>query len=161
MILITTSFNMKWPEQIIDFFKTISIVVEAQKMIVAFDCWMDTRSLWITEDDKIKEMQFSDLETDPLRITYKKLFIYAALPIICGFLTVCVWYCILRKQIKNDKKKLYEQLYIKFISTLVILLFLVHPQITQYMIDMFNCQPYDGESRLENDLQIMCWEHKH
>ena len=29
------------------------------------------------------------------------------------------------------------------------------------MIEMFNCQPYDGDIRLEMDLQILCYEHKH
>ena len=81
--------------------------------------------------------QFADREEDPLRITYYKLFIYAALPIICGVCAITVWYIILRR--RQSFEKIKGQLYIKFISTLVILLFLVHPQITQYMIDMFNC----------------------
>lgn len=61
MILITTSFNMKWPDELINFFKQISIVVEAQKAIVAFDCFLDTR-VWTQDDysDKIKE--FADSE---------------------------------------------------------------------------------------------------
>lgn len=46
-------------------------------------------------------------------------------------------------------------------STFVILLFLVHPQITHYMVEMFNCKVYDEEYRLEMDLQIKCYEHKH
>jgi len=29
------------------------------------------------------------------------------------------------------------------------------------MIDMFNCQDFDGEMRLLYDPQIMCWEHRH
>jgi hypothetical protein len=159
MILITTSFNMKWPDEILDFFKNISIIVEFQKMIVSFDCWMDTR-VWADDDyETVFKHQFMDREEDPLRITYYKLFIYAVLPIICGICSVCVWYVILRRRGKFATIK--DQLYIKFISTLVILLYLFHPQITQFMIDMFNCQPYDGEKRLEYDLQIMCWEHKH
>jgi len=96
MILITTSFNMKWPDEIIDFFKTISIVVEAQKMLVAFDCWMDTR-VWTPEEEVFMDTVFIDREEDPLRITYKKLFIYAALPVICGVLACFVWWCILRR----------------------------------------------------------------
>jgi hypothetical protein len=49
-------------------------------------------------------------------------------------------------------KKLYDS----FISTLVILLFLMHPTITNYMMDMFNCQEFDGDKRLLTDPQIVC-----
>jgi len=46
MIFIASQFNMRWPPEILDFFNNISILVEAQKMLVAFDCWMDTRE-WL------------------------------------------------------------------------------------------------------------------
>ena len=39
-----------------------------------------------------------------------------------------------------------------FIATIVLLLFLVHPSVTQNMINMFDCQTIDGESRLTVDL---------
>ena len=43
--------------------------------------------------------EFFDPEDDPhLRITYYKLFIYAALPIVCGFFAITVWFAIAIKQ---------------------------------------------------------------
>jgi hypothetical protein len=89
------------------------------------------------------------------RITYCKLLVWAGFPIFCGACSISVWYVILRWQ------RQLEDLYTRFISTLVILLFLVHPQITQYMVDMFGCQRFDGQNRLLIDPQIVCWDHMH
>lgn len=54
-------------------------------MIIAFDCWMDNR---LPED--IDEFQF---EPDPgeIRITYYKLMLWAAMPIVCCIGSYVVW----------------------------------------------------------------------
>ena len=59
---------------------------------------------------------------DEIRITYLKLIMYCALPIICGLSSYAVWWSVLTY--KNTGK---ENIYSKFIATFVILLFLVHP----------------------------------
>jgi hypothetical protein len=68
------------------------------------------------------------------------------MPVMAGVCSISVWYLILRREGELSQRK--DVLYTRFISTLVILLFLVHPQITQYMINMFNCQNFDGDLRL-------------
>lgn len=49
----------------------------------------------------------------------------------------------------------------KAISTLVIMLFLVHPNIVQYMFFDFKCLDVDGEQRVQNDLEVFCWDSQH
>lgn len=49
----------------------------------------------------------------------------------------------------------------KAISTLVISLFIIHPNIVQYMFNDFNCKDIDGEKRVYNDMTIKCWEKVH
>ena len=105
MILITTSFNKMWPETIILFFKRIAILVELQKMIVAFDCFLDPRK-WDPNEYATRLVEFQDPESDPLRITYKKLFIYAILPIICGLFAIIVWFLIIYKRYRTGHEKL-------------------------------------------------------
>lgn len=88
---------------------------------------------------------------------------------MCGLASVSIWYVILKKESwsagkwgsENWEKDYRELHYNRFISTLVILLYLVHPTITQFMIDMFNCMDFDGTSRLLKDPQIVCWEGLH
>jgi len=57
----------------------------------------------------------------------------AALPIVMAIASYSIWYVILRWQ------RALAELHTKFVASVVLLLFLVHPSITQSMIDMFNC----------------------
>jgi len=65
-------------------------------------------------------------------MTYSKLLIMVGLPLLCGVVSYISWYFILKRQgqIKGASGKDGEKIYTRFISTLVILLFFVHPQIT-------------------------------
>ena len=49
----------------------------------------------------------------------------------------------------------------KAMSTLVIVLFLIHPNIVQYMFFNFKCLDVDGDSRVQDDLEIVCWSTSH
>ena len=49
----------------------------------------------------------------------------------------------------------------RFVSTVIILLFLVHPTIVKVLFDVFDCQDVDGTSRVLNDLEIVCWKGNH
>jgi hypothetical protein len=57
----------------------------------------------------------------------------AFMPIFCGVCAYITWYFIYKCDKKN-KGKTYDEwkdkAYLKFISTLVVLLFLIHPQVT-------------------------------
>ena len=84
-------------------------------------------------------------------IIYIKLCILAVLPIVLIIVSYVAWSIILR--IQNRR----EEHYTKFIATMVLLLFITHPSLTQSMIDMFNCKNLsdsNGESvnRLVIDL---------
>jgi uncharacterized BrkB/YihY/UPF0761 family membrane protein len=77
-----------------------------------------------------------------MRTTYIKLFLWAGMPIFCGIASACVWKVITyynQLYSEDEKDKDPRNFYTKFLSSLVILLFLVHPLMTQYFISMFNC----------------------
>ena len=44
---------------------------------------------------------------------------------------------------------------------MVILLFLIHPNIVQYMFFDFKCYDIEDEIRVINDLEIICWSELH
>lgn len=46
-------------------------------------------------------------------------------------------------------------------STLVIVLFLAHPNIVQYMFYNFKCMTIDTEQRVTEDLEVVCWDENH
>jgi hypothetical protein len=47
------------------------------------------------------------------------------------------------------------------ISSIIILLFFVHPTLVQYSISNFACVDIDGETRLKPDLNVECWIGEH
>ena len=140
---------MKWPERVTAFLNGITPFVEIQSMIVQFDCMIDGR---VYDEHWNKVMRKEDEEfifeagKGEMRITYMKLIMYTVLPVICGVASYTVWYVVL-----TYKKSGKEDIYSKFIATFVILLFLVHPQITNYSIDMLNCKKYDTVLRMVTD----------
>lgn len=112
---------------------------------------MDTRLLINVDPYKFK------YGPKDMPIIYIKLCILAVLPIVLIIVSYVAWSVILR--IQNRR----EEHYTKFIATMVLLLFITHPSLTQSMIDMFNCKNYSdstGESvnRLVIDLQVECWK---
>jgi hypothetical protein len=46
----------------------------------------------------------------------------------------------------------------KFIATLVISLFTIHPNIVQTMFNNFNCANVDGDERVFADMTVVCWD---
>ena len=75
----------------------------------------------------------------------------ALLPFLFTVLSFGVWY--IYRLIKKNTVKVRG----KAISTLVIVLFLIHPNIVQYMLYDFKCIDVDGESRVIFDLEVICW----
>jgi hypothetical protein len=82
MIMITSSYDMNWPPEVTDFLQQIAPLMEFQRMLVAFDCFMDPRNI-----EDIGEFEFEARE-DEFRITYWKLIIYAVMPIVLGMISI-------------------------------------------------------------------------
>jgi hypothetical protein len=176
MLGIIASFDMRWPADIADFLSRLAILQLVQEAVVAFDCHMDTRLPdavtpaqrgYVPEDERnitvINRMFTSELFSSPdgeWRIIYLKLLIHAAVPVICGCCAHAGWYVVLKWQ-RTAPAAFPRQRYNRFISTLIILLFLVHPMISQFMVNMFRCKDYDHDVRLLKELEVICWQHMH
>ena len=63
MMVITSSYDMNWPPEVTDFLLQIAPLMEFQRMLVAFDCFMDPRDV-----ADIGEYEFEARE-DEFRIT--------------------------------------------------------------------------------------------
>ena len=46
-------------------------------------------------------------------------------------------------------------------SSVVILLFLIHPSLVTYSFHNFKCKEIDDEFRIQDDLEIVCWSPAH
>mmetsp|Transcript_9017 Transcript_9017/g.6792 ORF Transcript_9017/g.6792 Transcript_9017/m.6792 type:complete len:106 (-) Transcript_9017:66-383(-) len=93
-----------------------------------------------------------EIETDDslFNVYYIKIIMMALLPFLIFIGCYGIWYLIGLCQRSLSKTKS------RAIASLVIVLFLVHPDIVQYMFSMFNCYEVDGESRIYDNLAIVC-----
>ena len=89
------------------------------------------------------------------RVFFLKLGFIAFLPFVLVLVSLAFWksYAKIKKQPGLFKNR--------FMSTMIILLFLVHPTIVEYMFDAFNCVDIDGQARMLSDLEVVCWEGPH
>ncbi|CDW79966.1 UNKNOWN [Stylonychia lemnae] len=141
LILLVSSFNFSWPEEVTSFFSSSSPVAESSSQIFSIDCFMTGQGS-------------SDDQSNLFRTFFLKLLAFALLPILLACASYGFWFL-------NQKIKKTEFQRGKAISTLVITMFIIHPNIVQYMFDDFNCKNVDGEQRIYKDLQTMCWSPIH
>ncbi|CDW82324.1 UNKNOWN [Stylonychia lemnae] len=141
LILMTASFDFQWSQQIVSFFTTTKQVATQSTQIFSFDCFLDTRG-------ESKGSQMS-------RIFFQKLIIIALLPFLLAIISSLIWN-IYKKLMRNSVR-----ISSKIMSSLVILLFLVHPSLVTYSFNDFKCKEVDGQYRVQDDLEIICWSPEH
>ncbi|CDW81646.1 UNKNOWN [Stylonychia lemnae] len=143
LILVTASFDFRWSQQIVEFFSSTKQVATASTQIFSFDCFLDKRS---SNDQSSQGLN---------RIFFQKLIMIALLPFLLTILCFIVWNTYMKIQ-KNQ-----VEMRGKILSSLVILLFLVHPSLVTYSFQNFKCKEVEGEQRVQDDLEIQCWSTVH
>jgi hypothetical protein len=142
LVVLTASFDFRWPTLVTEFFKTSEPAGEVATQIFSIDCFVNgyTNSLGMSE--------FSSPESF-YRIFYIKLLMLVLLPFLLTIISFGVWWLISYKEANRS-----EILKTKAISTVVILLFFVHPNIVKQVFQTFYCLDIDGEQRLKHDLEV-------
>ncbi|TNV88247.1 hypothetical protein FGO68_gene13755 [Halteria grandinella] len=141
LILLVSSFNFQWPEQLESFFKQTGTVSEAGTQVVSVDCFLNSKS---------------SIGLDNINYFYTffvKLLIFALIPFILLAASYGFW------ALRTLSTHRFERA--KAISTLVISLFIIHPNIVQYMFNDFNCKDIDGTQRVYVDMTIVCYQRVH
>jgi hypothetical protein len=119
LIMLTASFEFDWPNQVEDIFNTTKPVAQVSSHILSFDCFLDQRN--------------NSGDSNIIRLYYQKMIMYAVLPFILAIGCVTFWsvyFC--KKTVRTEGKKAG-----RIMSTLIILFFLVHPSIVEYMFSNF------------------------
>ena len=77
---------------------------------------------------------------------------FGTLPIILVIILVFFWFVVS----KIDKQPATEYVG-KFMSSLIVVLFLVHPNIAKAMFLAFNCIEVDGLFRMKENIKNICY----
>ncbi|TNV74976.1 hypothetical protein FGO68_gene3741 [Halteria grandinella] len=184
ILYLTASFDLEWPEELLNFYKSIQPISDAQSQIFSIDCFLY---------HSVQSTQFAIH-----RLVVIKSFFVMIFPIF--LVVICmsaqsIWVMCTQKQTptiqvnmeaeqtervrheieensltqlrENDEETIeIHQLPDKkegtnLVSTLIVILFLIHPSITREMFAIFNCKTIDGVNRLYYDLETVCYGDEH
>ena len=138
LILLSASFDFDWPDNVNEFYDTTRPASQVSSQILSFDCFIDQRS------ESSDSSESSDLY-------FKKMIMYAFLPLGIMLASLTFWSAFYLCKTSSDKSKIKGRI----IATIIILLFLIHPSIVQFMFNSFNCTEIDNELRMTQDLNIV------
>ena len=135
MVLLTTQFNLQWPSYVLQLFNAQQTVATASDQIFSLDCYFTSNGSSYEE------------------IYYAKLIITVLLPPIIWAISILVWVAICLK--RNNWKYLKREM----LTTLIILFFLVYPNIVKTIFSMFSCTLIgeDG-SWVTSNLLVKCYD---
>jgi hypothetical protein len=133
-----SNIDYSWPAVIKDFQDKQQTVTSASNNVFSFDCFI------MVNNGKT------------LPVFFQKLIMFGLLPILLFVLCFLFWAAVGLAQ-----KKSLSEFRAKFISSLIIVLFLVHPNIAQNMFMTFNCLEVEGVYRMKQDIGTICYEGQH
>ncbi|CAG9311412.1 unnamed protein product [Blepharisma stoltei] len=137
LVMLMSTFDLSWPSTVLEIFAVQNNAGSISDQIFSFDCFLDSGN---GQND----------------IYFKKLVIMAAVPIFIGFCSLLFWSLIALH--RHDRSSFKNNL----VSTIVILLFLFHPNLVKTMFSVFSCREIDsGEYWLVDNLNIRCWDERH
>eukprot|EP00347_Sterkiella_histriomuscorum_P016375 403353429 len=143
LLMMASSFEFEWSQQLVDFFTQTRQAATVSTQIISLDCFLDRKN---NEDGTVTDN----------RVFFVKLVLIAFLPLAMSVICVITWYII---KIALQGKKI--DILNRSVSSIVIVLFLIHPSVILYMFYNFKCKDIDGEMRIRNDLEIECWSDQH
>lgn len=126
LLILTASFDFDWPSAVLKIFETSEPVAQITTQILSFDCFLDQRG---DSDDTSSD----DGDGNLIRLYYQKMMMYALLPIILALGSFCFWSIYFCNKTRSQRTKRTSRI----MATLIIVFFLVHPSIVEYMFSNF------------------------
>ena len=136
IVYLTTQFKMNWPETVLTLFSIQKSAATATEQVFSMDCYIEGE--------------------DTTEAYFQKLIVMAVLPPIIWTASLVVWtfIAICKGNYTYFKKEL--------ITTMIVLFFLVHPNVVRLMFSAFACTEIEGKGHwLMENLEIECWDQKH
>ena len=139
LVFITTQFNMQWPSYVVELFNIQKSAATVSDQIFSVDCYLAQKSA-----------------NDSSEGYYAKLCLIASMP--CAIFIIAYSFWILKSFTDGNYKTLKREVY----TTIIVLFFLVYPNIVKFMFSNFSCVSIDKlDSYLKENTAIRCWDSTH
>lgn len=126
VITTASSFNLSFPTSLDAIFTTVKTVGETAKVFLSLDCFMMKAEMVTTTGTTI----------------YLKVLLTGLLPIILILFSLIFW--LILKPIPWFKIS-WKGMLDKMVLSCIVLLFIVHPQVTNQAVELFNCYQLSGK----------------
>jgi hypothetical protein len=129
------AFKISWPNTFSNLMNAQDLTGSATQQVFSVDCYLET-------------------ENDPVfGVFFMKLTFLFLAPFLIMGVSILFWgiYAAVKK----------NRIYLKshLLTTIIVLLFLFHPDIVEMIFSAFSCMQIDpGEFYLYKDLEIQCWD---
>lgn len=139
IVFLTTELNLNWPNYVLQFFSIQRSAASSTDQLYSIDCFFGEKSNFKTED-----------------IYYYKILLAALLPFAVGLISLVVWLFI--SFYKESNSYLKRELW----TTIIVLFFLVHPNVVKTIFSSFSCKEIKRSGFwLNENLDIKCWSVSH
>jgi hypothetical protein len=140
LVLLTTQLDLQWPSFVYELFSVQKNTGTLTDQFLSVDCYLNRSG----DEESYKNVYFEKLE------------IMAAIPLIFSFAAAAFWG--VHFAVKRDSGVFKKQC----VATLVILFFLIHPNLIRSNFAYFSCtEILSGEFWLNENLDIRCFDHNH
>lgn len=137
----TMSYNMRFPDVVTNLFSPLQIVGSGSKTAFSLDCF---------DSDSQFKLFF------PSTTTFR-MFMLALLPIILTVLLMPI--LAISTLIKRTSRDEFKR---NIIVAFIVILFLLHPTLTDSSLSMFQCMEVDqNDFRMKYDLDVKCYSQTH
>jgi len=137
LVTLVVGFKLKWPKAVESTFFAQNAVGEASEQLFSFDCLIGANG---SQAD----------------VYYWKIVIMALMPLLLIAASVLFWAAV------AWKKRNWRLMRQECVATIVIIFFLIEPNLVDSLFSLFSCQEIEaGEYWLTVDLSIKCWDHTH
>jgi predicted outer membrane repeat protein len=138
LVFLTAQFNLSWPSYVITLFGIQKSAATATDSLFSVDCY------------------FSDGSLSNSDMYYFKMIFYSALPLVIFVISILVWIgiCMTKENFQPMKREMP--------LTMIVLFFLVYPNIVKFMFSNFACSYFDMLGKFLNDnYSVKCWNKEH
>lgn len=133
-IMLFSQIELKWPVSILHLFNFSNMVGDSSNQMLTLSC-----------DTVIQSETTSISET--IIITF--------LPCLLGFIAFVIW------GIVSIRKKSIRYLKVHFVSTLVVILFLMQTSVSNTLLSLISCKKINGKYYNTKDFSLECYTSKH
>lgn len=149
LVSIVSSFNFNWSDNASTMVQGQSQASEATGQVFNFDC-------------VLKSMGTQNIG---LSSFFLKLSFIALFPVLAYLICRIVWLIIYLKRHKKKIKEFLSEMNNKLTTSIVVIMFIIHPNIVKTSIYGFRCanlgNTFSPVYYLEMDYEMQCWESSH